>query len=71
MTQQLHRGLYGMVVIVIIGNMNLLPIMNIGVQRPAARESLRSPMRNRAGKIPRADVQARTAPGKSILDFGG
>jgi hypothetical protein len=60
-----------MVVIVIIANMNLLPIMNMGLQRPAAREAPRSPMRNRAGKMPRADVQARTGRGKSILDFGG
>ncbi|WP_426609078.1 hypothetical protein [Bradyrhizobium sp. McL0616] len=71
MAQQRHRSLYKMVVIVIFGNMNLLPIMNIGVQSPAARETVRSPVRNCAGKMTRARVQARTRPGKSILDFGG
>ena len=52
MAQQLHHSLYEMVVIAHIGSMKFLPIMKTGVRRPAARATVRSLMRNRAGKAP-------------------
>jgi hypothetical protein len=71
MTEQLHRGLYGMVIIARIGSMKFLPIMNGGMRRLAARETLRSLVRKRAGKMPRAGARRSTRREKSILDFGG
>ncbi|MBK3663579.1 hypothetical protein JJE66_20445 [Bradyrhizobium diazoefficiens] len=71
MTQQLHRSPYGMVVIVIIRNMNFLPIMKIAMRTPAARETLRSLMRNGAGKSPRIAAHPYIRGRESIFDFGG
>jgi hypothetical protein len=44
MAQQLHHGLYGMVVIVNIATMKFLPIMNLAMRRPAAQDGTRSLM---------------------------
>jgi hypothetical protein len=71
MTEQLHRGLYGMVVVGRIGSMKFLPIMNVELRQPAARETLRSLVRKRAGKMPCAGARRFTRREKSILDFGG
>ncbi|QHP70657.1 hypothetical protein EI171_27250 [Bradyrhizobium sp. LCT2] len=71
MTQQLHRSLYGMVIIARIGSMKFLPIMNGGMRRPAARNGIRRLVRNRAGKPPRAGRHRFMRWKKSISDFGG
>jgi hypothetical protein len=47
-----------MVVIARIGSMKFLPIMNVGMRRPAAR-GVRRLIRNRAGKSPRQQAQGR------------
>jgi hypothetical protein len=60
-----------MVVIVIIRNMNFLPIMKIAMRRPAARKTLRSLMRNGAGKSTRIVARPYICGRKSIFDFGG
>ncbi|MFK4498745.1 hypothetical protein ABIF86_003036 [Bradyrhizobium japonicum] len=71
MAQQLHRSLYEMVVIARIGSMKFLPIMNIGMRPPAARVTVRSLMRNRAGKATCGGERQRVCWRRSILDFGG
>jgi hypothetical protein len=71
MAQQLHRSLYEMVVIARIGSMKFLPIMNIGMRPPAARVTVRSLMRNRAGKATCVGARQRVCWRRSILDFGG
>jgi hypothetical protein len=60
-----------MVVIVNIGIIKFLPIMNMAMRQPAARDSVRSLMRNCAGKSPRASACQRSFRRRSISDFGG
>jgi hypothetical protein len=60
-----------MVVIVIIRNMNFLPIMKTGMPRPAAPAARRSLMRNRAGKSRCDAVRPYFCGWKTISDFGG
>ncbi|MDN3273528.1 hypothetical protein QWJ07_04675 [Frankia sp. RB7] len=71
MAQQLHHSPYRMVVIVIIRNMNFLPIMKTGMQRPAALATRRSLMRNRAGKSRRDAVRPYFCGRRTISDFDG
>jgi hypothetical protein len=71
MAQQLHHSPYEMVVIVIIRNMNFLPIMKTGMPRPAAPATSRSLMRNRAGKSRCDAVRPYFRGRKTISDFGG
>jgi hypothetical protein len=59
-----------MVVIVNIGIIKFLPIMNIAMRQPAARDSVRSLSRNRAGKTPRVGACQRACWGRSISEFG-
>jgi hypothetical protein len=70
MAQQLHRSLYEMVVIARIGSMKFLPIMNIAMRRPAAHETVRSLVRNYAGKPTRAFAGQCGCWRRSILHFG-
>jgi hypothetical protein len=60
-----------MVVIVNIAIIKFLPIMNIAMRQPAARDSVRSLMRNRASKLPRGGGCQRPCWRRSISDFGG
>jgi len=60
-----------MVVIVNIGIIKFLPIMNIAMRQPAARDSFRGLMRNRAGTSPCAGVRQYQFWRRSISDFGG
>jgi hypothetical protein len=71
MAQQLHHGPYEMVVIVNIASMKFLPFMNMAMWRPAARMTVRSLVRNHAGKRACAGMRHRAGWRRSISDFGG
>ncbi|WP_441235901.1 hypothetical protein [Bradyrhizobium sp. 930_D9_N1_4] len=71
MAQQLHRSLYEMVVIIIVRNMNFLPIMNAAMRRPVARRTVRSLVRKRAGKTPCIAAHPYVYGRRSFSDFGG
>ncbi|WP_145659467.1 hypothetical protein [Bradyrhizobium stylosanthis] len=70
MAEQIHRGLYEMVVIARVGSMKFLPFMNRRVRRPAARDGIRSQMLNSAGKTRVSGFRRCGCAGKSVLDFG-
>jgi len=68
--EQLHRGLYEMVVIARVGSMKFLLFMNGRVRRAAARDGIRSRMLIAAGKACVFGRPPMGGAGKLVLDFG-